>query len=324
MPSYFGVPSLPSHLRRPPTPPHLRAPTPTHKTDDLLSLIPINQEARDVVNHPKNKHLRDKFRGSIDCLTIGSRLSAIGTVNTIAQIGRDDGDNNKNDIYVDRDCNDVSREQCRFDINSTTNVVMLIDRSTYANTQVFSDGDRVTQLNRSERQGKVMVHKHLNNILGFGGPEQNQIMFKLEWHYDFSETIERVKSRMSSYSDYMAHPGYIPRAKTLEFDRGFQRQEMRYMSPDPEEETIYPRGLKVFNVDTGYVMALKVLDTECETAESRSEKILLKEELKTFSTGGHVSLSIAIVILCMGLPTFKFARRILLISMGLKDGTNLN
>ena len=160
-----------------------------------FALIPKNDRAKSVLNHPENDAFISTLIDGTLALDIGHIRSKSGNT-TLATIGRGD-----TDIFVEG--SSIAKIQCSFEIIPATNVIMLYDRSHGQTTQVFGENSMPFE---NGRLRKVVVQKKLNTVIGMGGVERNLVQFELHWHHSQDEIIEKIKSRGSSASGYEEHP----------------------------------------------------------------------------------------------------------------------
>ena len=257
----------------------------------LFSLIPINERAKAVTTHPYNSHLISAF--AIDQLAIDVGLHIRSkSCNTLATLGRGDAD-----ILVEG--SNISKIQCSFEIHPDTGVVMLYDRSHHRTTQVF--GDNVIPF-ENERIRQVVVHQELNTIIGMGGAKRNLIRFRLKWHQDSRQTIDKVIRQSDMMSAYEENPRLartiedtetvMPSQRITRPHTGGPRQlKIRYEILGP------PLGFgqfgtvhKALDVDSGTFMAVKKLRQPKELPEMEKwGSLALKREIEILSELSHVS-----------------------------------
>lgn len=148
----------------------------------LFSLVPKNDRARDVLDHPHNRLLVSDVPGSTSDvyltempkgLNIGTQIPSQSRY-TLAKLGRN------GDIVVEG--SGISRIQCSFEIHEHTRQIMLYDRSFSKSTQTFGPNAKPFELDRPDR--RVVVARGVNDEFGFGGVGSDLFQFKIHWHHD--------------------------------------------------------------------------------------------------------------------------------------------
>ncbi|KAI1076884.1 hypothetical protein F5B20DRAFT_554149 [Whalleya microplaca] len=224
----------------------------------LFSLRPLNEQARDVVKHPFNKHFVSRYENTY-ALDIGHAQPISGSNATLATLGRN------GDILLEG--RSISKIQCSFEIDYETNIVMFFDRSHSQTCQVFGPNARPFEFGRPR---KVVVSREINTVIGIGGIGRDLIQFRLHWHgAGDTETVERVEKRKNAILE--ENPRF---ARTVDVTDTALPTGMvtRIHEPGPRQPKIRaervgdPLGVgsfgKVyagFNVDTGQLMAIKVV-----------------------------------------------------------------
>ncbi len=259
----------------------------------LLSLIPLNERAKEIVAHPINDPFVSTLDDDIHALDIGHIRSKSGS-NTLATLGRGD-----TDIYMEGPS--IAKIQCSFEIDLNTNVVMLYDRSHGQTTQVSGENAMPFEYGRLR---KIVVQAKLNTMIGMGGVGRNLIQFRLEWHQDSSETIEKVKKRQSIPQGYEENPrltqtineaeSVLPsRRETRPHMPGPRQGKMRYATVIRLGSGQFGEVHKAVNVDSGELMAVKMLKKPSEASKQQDWKVsvyyALKREVEILSTINHVS-----------------------------------
>lgn len=171
----------------------------------------------------------------------------------------------------------ISKLQCSFEINLDSNAIMLYDRSHGHTTEVF--GEDAIPFDHG-RPRKIVVQKGLNEMIRMGGVGPNSVQFKLRWHQNAAQTIEKVKHQR----DYPCTREEDSRlARTAPCSRGevTRKAEMRYR---PTGSSLgsgeFGDVHKVVDVDSGKLMAVKIL----KKSVARSLK-----EIQVLSRLKHVS-----------------------------------
>jgi hypothetical protein len=227
----------------------------------LFSLKPRNPRAQDVVAHPCNSHLVSTLDDGTLALDIGFYIRS-KSCNTLATLGR-----GETDIFVEG--SSIAKVQCSFEIDLDTNVVMLYDRLHGQTTQVF--GENATPFEHG-RIRRVVVQEKLNTVIGMGGEGRNLIQFKLEWHPDPAQTIEKLKNREGIPRSYEENPRLawtvddvetvLPsRRETRTHTPGHLQLKMRYVRVGGAlGSKTYRTVYKAIDVDSGKFMAIKILE----------------------------------------------------------------
>ncbi|KAI1348384.1 kinase-like domain-containing protein [Xylaria sp. FL0043] len=262
----------------------------------LFSLVPLNTRAHEVVADPSNAHLASRLPDDTLVLDIGHvrSKSPLDTATTLATLGRDA------DILVSGSI--ISRVQCSFEIDPTTNVVMFYDRSHSQSSQVF--GKNAIQFGYG-RPRKVVVNNDTNTKIGMGGQKRNLVIFELRWHYDPIPVMQMVQNRQHHALE--VHPR-IARTineiyETDETD-GISAEDptqptqmvTRPHTGEPKSSEIRYRPVgellgegafgkveRVVDVDTGKLMALKLV----KHPSRELEKTALKREIEVLSGLSH-------------------------------------
>lgn len=120
----------------------------------LFYLYPVGGPARDVLNDPDNAYLLDTS-SPFPCFAIGHIQSECMRTNTLVTIGR------LGDIVLRS--TSFSREQCSFEIDPHTHVIMFYDSSKGGTSSVHGP-DSVPF--RPGQPRKVVVQRDLNTLIG--------------------------------------------------------------------------------------------------------------------------------------------------------------
>ncbi|KAI1153672.1 kinase-like domain-containing protein [Nemania diffusa] len=277
----------------------------------LFSLKPINQRAFDVLANPINGHLVSIWGNGTRVLDIGHIHSISGNTTTLATLGRNA------DIIVGG--SSISRVQCSFEIDPDTNIVMLYDRSHSLSTQVFGDDAMPFQYGRPR---KVVVHQTVNTVIGMGGEKRDLVLFELHWYYDPASAMEKVKDRQSAALEDNprlartideADTSLPSRRETRPHTSGPRQSQIRYTEiGEALGSGAFGTVHQVVDVDTGRLMALKVLKFPPGESERAALLNLVKREVEVLSRLNHPH--IVDYISFEGEPEVK-------IFMGLKQGT---
>jgi hypothetical protein len=265
----------------------------------LFSLIPRNDRAKAVVEHPSNSHLVWMSPAGVLGINIGFNVPSDSS-NVLATLGR-----HNTNIYMEG--RGISKLQCSFEIDPDTGVVMLYDRSTEHTTQVSGPVTFPFEHGRVPR--KILVQKDLNILVGMGGKRCNLVEFELRWHQDSSKTEEKIKNHIADPNRQVNDPA-VDRTVTDEDEAatevpsgrltrihttGIRSQKMRYVPLHPrlgsgQFGVVY----KAIDVDTGKVMAVKILKEP--RGRSRAEKqqweeamTYAKREVEAIRRVDHVS-----------------------------------
>ncbi|KAI1655128.1 kinase-like protein [Daldinia decipiens] len=283
----------------------------------LFSLLPLNERSQAVLDHPYNKHLVSRQKDGRLALDIGHVRSMLGDP-TLATLGRN------GDIYVEG--SSFSRNQCSFEINPYTKVVMFYDRSHSQTSQVFGQ-DNAFPLEPG-RPRKVLVRQGLNIYIGMGGVARDLIQFQLIWHNGgLTETIELVKGREAiTLEEHLRFSRTLDESITASSTQrqtrvhtpGARQLKMRHVKENTLGSGEFGEVYKAIDVDTGMFMAVKVLKPREATPEDmQSFYKRVKGEVEKLSRIDNASKT-SLKLLFVGLDDctsqeFK-------IFMGLKEG----
>ncbi|KAJ5799399.1 uncharacterized protein N7518_001467 [Penicillium psychrosexuale] len=285
----------------------------------LFSLQPLNEQAKKVVSHPWNQHLTSKLSDGTVVLDIGFHIQSRSR-QTIATLGRG-GDA---DIFVEGAT--ISKTQCSFEIEPTTNVIMLYDRSHRGTTQV-SGANAIPFEHGRLRQ--IVVQHRLNDVLGMGGRTKDAVQFKLIWKKNYQQVTEIIRNRESIISDCVENPRLarttddsetvLPsQMQTRIHTAGPRQLEIRYIKVDQLGSGHFGVVHKVINVDTGEFLAVKIFQKPEQASKEvewrESLYYALKREVETLSKISHPHIIDLIGSQGWDGPAAE-------IFMGLKDGT---
>lgn len=259
----------------------------------LFSLQPLNEQAKKVASHPYNQHLTSRLNDGTIVLDIGFHIRS-RSHHTIATLGRGNAD-----IFVEG--TNISKIQCSFEIEPTTNVIMLYDRSHGRTTKV--SGQNATPFENG-RLRQVVVQKNLNDVLGMGGKTQDVVKFQLLWYENTCLTKERVKELECTANDYEENRCLARTADELEtllpsqmqtriHTPGLPQLKMRYMKIERLGSGQFGVVYKAIDIDTGRLLAVKIFQQpEHASKEAEWRKTLyyaLKREVEALSKISHVS-----------------------------------
>ncbi|KAJ5808878.1 hypothetical protein N7474_010147 [Penicillium riverlandense] len=266
-------------------------PHPNRRPHALFSLKALNEAAERVVSHPLNQHLAAKMLDGTPVLDIGFAIRSKYR-HTIATLGRGEAD-----VFIPEKC--VSKVQCSFELEPTTNVIMLYDRSHGQTTQVFGKNSVPFQ---DGRVRKLLVQQQLNDEIGMGGIGQDHVQFKLIWHPDALATAETndPKNANNDYEENIrlartadeAETVLPSRAQTRIHTPGPRQLQMRYFRQDVLGSGSFGVVYKAIDIDTGRCMAVKVFkkpEGVSQTEEwKKSVYFAQKREVETLSRINHV------------------------------------
>ncbi|KAI0399140.1 kinase-like domain-containing protein [Xylaria palmicola] len=259
-----------------------------HHPQALFSLIPSNQRTYQVLEYSENKHLvalHDDGRAGLD---VGHMHSKSGSTTTLATLGRD------GDIIVKGPS--ISKIQCSFEINSSTNVVMFYDRSHTQTSRVYGDDARTVPF-EYPRPRKVVVQQNLNCYIGFGGEKRDQFQFELKWYQDAEATIDKAKIRGGT--SLVENPNLAETIDEAETVVPSKRETRLHTKGEPKSQKIrwaqvnrlgtgqYGQVLKVVNVDTGNLLAVKILKLPSAEAVTESRRAKWRKEIDNLANAKH-------------------------------------
>lgn len=148
--------------------------------DALFSVVLLNKHAAAVLVHPNNRHLVSNISNANEPnrfgLNIGLHITCRSQSRlTLATLGRHGAD-------ITLLGANISRIQCAFEAHETTGVIMLLDCSRAASTQVRGNKAVPFECGRSPR--RVMVTYNNNTEFGIGGINCDLFTFSIFWHND--------------------------------------------------------------------------------------------------------------------------------------------
>lgn len=241
--------------------------------------------AEAALAHPDNDHLVSWMRNK-PVLDVGHTRTISGDSATLATLGRN------GDIKIQD--HRIAKEQCSFEIDNETKVIMFHDRSIRCTCQVFGENAMPFEFGRPR---KVVVQRNLNTIIGMGGSQRDSIQFMLVWHGSSSETMEKVKNRNNAAlednprfartvddADTVPPTGMMTRIHTPRTDE----PRIRFRKMDRIGGGQYGEVFKAVNVDTGQLIAVKIVKLSTGRA-GQYEWNTLKRETEMHSKISHVS-----------------------------------
>lgn len=260
--------------------PHIRA-------NVLFSLKPLTEQAMDAVNHQANRHLLSSLDNGQLVLGIGHTQSNFGGGATLVNLGRD------GDVVLQGST--ISRIQCSFEINSETQIVMFVDRSSNQSTQVFGENS-YPFADGLER--KVFVQQGINPIIGMGGINRSDIQFEIIWHHYNDHAQSYIKRRGDiclelnprfADTELEVHSIVRGRMNSLETPPWMNNSpKIRYHMGEVLGKGGFGEVSKAVDVDTGRVMAVKSIECDWKAKDSRI-LTLLRREIESLSQISHVS-----------------------------------
>ena len=154
----------------------------------IFTLVARNDGVEKVILHPANVHLLCGLHidGTfVHGLDVGFHIRTqwnSASATTLAVIGR----GLSADICVDHPR--ISRIQCCFDLNPTTGIVMVQDRSGGEGSTGFHGMDAMTfDSRRIPRQ--VAITPEINTLIGMGGPNRDALKFELIWNVALNDQL---------------------------------------------------------------------------------------------------------------------------------------
>ncbi|KAM5356570.1 hypothetical protein ACJ41O_003216 [Fusarium nematophilum] len=198
---------------------------------------------------------------------------------------------------------------------------MFYDRSHGQTSQV--SGENATPFEYG-RIRKVVVQETVNTIIGLGGVERNLVQFELKWHCRPDNTVERIKDRERALLEENPRLArtidetdtVLPsRRETRIHTPGSQQPRTRYVTigaclGSGQFGTVY----KAVNLDSGKLMAVKIMKRPAGPAEQHPEWMKLKREVEILSRISHYHIVDYISSQGWDGPEVE-------IFMGLKEGT---
>ncbi|KAF1962523.1 calcium/calmodulin-dependent protein kinase [Byssothecium circinans] len=265
----------------------------------LFSLIPLNDRANAVLDHPNNRHLVSFIPGAENesnpevlprGLNIGLHIASKSS-RTLATIGR------IGDITVEG--SSISRIQCSFEIYEHTEEICLFDRSTSYSTQTFGPNALPFQLDRPAR--RVVIAPTVNDHFGFGGVACDLVQFQIYWH----ECVLDLKKQISYREDHPCFtrtvddetPTALPSKRATRIHtpavhntaaQGLAKQ-IRFYKKTMLGEGSFGEVWRAVDVDSGDLFALKLVKWPDHGLHSH-EYTMLKREVETLAAMSHPNI----------------------------------
>lgn len=252
----------------------------------LFSLVPLNDRARDVIAHPNNHHLISTSFEGYQTLDIGFYIRPTSQ-NTLTTLGRCDSD-------ITLQGASISRFQCSFEINPSTGVIMLYDRSNSQTTQVFGENACKFETGRLRR---VVVAENLNTKIGIGGQACDLIHFQLRWHNNADEILKKLSVRQLPYE--LENPCVArtvdeertapPTRLKNKFDTPGGYMSMRYKVGGLLGAGTFGEVYRATDIDSGNTRAVKIIKRP-EIGWNDTDREKLRREVTTLASISHVSV----------------------------------
>jgi len=276
----------------------------------LFSLVPFegNERAKLAIAHPSNARYLSTLPDGKEGLDVGFHFRS-KSCTTLATLGR----GVEADIYVEG--SNIAKLQCSFELDLGTGVVMFYDRSHGCTTQVFGKNAMPFEYQRTR---KVLVQKGLNNIIGMGGERCNLYQFELKWHHDPIErgnAIENYDAQQPSWgqeentrlAQTMGEaPTDLPSRRNTRPHTPGSTLRMRYLKVGNKLGSgQFGSVYKAIDVDSGRLMAIKILEQPVRASQQKDWKISLlyamKREVEILSNISHVSnnRTISMILTCI-------------------------
>ncbi|KAI5868572.1 calcium/calmodulin-dependent protein kinase [Durotheca rogersii] len=237
----------------------------------FFSLVPLNDRAIAVLEHPENAHLVSIFedkKNNNDALHGPDIGPFIGSKSryTLATIGR---------------CGDVILHEG----NKTE--VMLQDRSSNKSTKLFGETAMGFELERAHR--RVVVDKTINLVFGLGGVACDLLQFRIVWHphdkratdlyFDYREDNPRQTRTIPDEPPTIAPSRVLTRIHTPSL-----LGKIRYSTRERLGNGAFGEVWRVADVDTGNYLAVKRVK---QPALLTHDYFRLKREVDTLSRISH-------------------------------------
>ncbi|KAM3501324.1 hypothetical protein MY11210_009389 [Beauveria gryllotalpidicola] len=257
--------------------------SPHHRA--LFTLVPRNDRAMAVLNHPDNAHhisaVSDdgKPGKGLYGLDIGLHIGSKSRY-TLATIGR------CGDIIVEGLA--ISRIQCSFEINEDNKEeIMLQDRSTNKSTQFFGETAMPFEPGRPHR--RVVIDPTVNLDFGFGGAACDLYRFRIIWHERTKLAADiRIKTREDNPRQTRT---ILDEPLTVAPSRPITRihtpgnlQKIRYSKRQKLGSGAFGEVWKAANVDSGEYLAVKRVTRPALLSHAY---VMLKREVETLSRVSH-------------------------------------
>lgn len=262
----------------------------------------MGERAQDVVNDPDNSRFVSTLYDGTLVLDVGHVREPCNT--TLVTIGR-----NGNIVVKGAS---IAKVQCSFKIEPETNVVMFYDESHLQTSQVFGDFAWPFEYGRPR---KVVVEENVNDIIGFGGAQNDLFRFRLFWLRSSDDTTQLIRNRQRDVcedhprlartvieeADTEAPSGPLTRFQTP----GSMQLKLRYANPIRIGAGQFGEVFKARDVDSGRLIAVKKIDV----GGRRDQVKFVEREIKTIAQINHVSVSgirlSPITLLIVGSRTFS-------------------
>ncbi|OAG35078.1 hypothetical protein AYO21_10751 [Fonsecaea monophora] len=166
----------------------------------VFSLVPMNSRAKAVLDHPSNSHLISVVHNPDNPLNnlginVGPHINSSSQY-ALATLGR-----RGTDITLEGAT--ISRTHCSFDINQEFGTILLYDRSTAQATNFFGEDRQSFEKGQIRR---VVVAPEVNTLLGIGGHDGQQLLFKLLWHKEVINWKDMLKIQSQNSCDTRTVP----------------------------------------------------------------------------------------------------------------------
>ena len=250
----------------------------------VFSLIPLNDRAKAVVEHPNNVHLLSVVNvdnplapGLHYGLNVGSHIRS-RSKSTLASLGRNA------DIYVPG--SDISRIHCAFEVHETSGGIMLQDYSSRRNTRI--EGTDALSFDPWLPLRRILVAPKLNPQFSFGGRNEKAVSFYIHWHQSESVISTSLQHRTDASCDALtvddndtAPPS---RAVTRIHTPGCQTR-IRWWEKSHLGHGSFGRVCSALNVDSGEQFAVKIIKYR-EAQAQEHERV--KREIEMLGCVTHV------------------------------------
>lgn len=254
----------------------------------LFSLVPLNERAYEVLQHRNNGHLvsfledaRNRFAPPLQGINIGFHISSKSQY-TLATFGR----GNAADIVLEG--NSFSRIQCSFEVDETTQEIMLQDRSSNNSTQLLGETAIPFEIGRPRR--RVLIKRDCNRVFGFGGTKCDLVQFEIQWndygHLDFTKELDTRENHPIFARTVDDTPTEPPTRYATRIHTPKGLLPLRYSIQGELGEGMFGKVYKVTDVDLGRKLALKRVRLPSAISEPA---VNLYREIKILSRLSHVS-----------------------------------
>ena len=267
----------------------------------ILSLVPLNDRAKNTVVHPLNSKYRylartgRYFDEDIQCLALGQFFSGdVNPLTTIATMGYN------GDIKVYG--NDIAELHCSFDMNIDTGVVLIHDRSGGHVTTCSDENAHPTlRLDPNRGRNQVIVSRDVNHQLQLGNVFQ-PIVFRIVWHVgEFEALLKYANHRIKLFPRPLggmdrtmldlSYGGHISKSPPRENNLGIE-----YLGVKEIGSGGFAVVRKAVDAHTGKIFAVKSIELpKRSTEEMKQHWALLKRktllrELPVLAKLKHVRL----------------------------------